>query len=253
VEERGRPDAMLARYGRLRQFLPAFVALPFQAAVGSESLLAAIGILRELDAGARAMVKPDDPHGFVPAAWRPYLVENGKIDRPIWEISLAFAIRDALRAGNLFLAESREHVSFWNLIYDERRWQETRNEAYGRLGLPSEPQAFLDQLVAALDQAARAAARGLSANSFAAVQDGRLKLRQSDALPVTRAVRRLRETIKASMPHVRIEDLLQDVDEWCGSRAPSSRSAATNLARETPIVRCSPPSSPTARISASPP
>ena len=47
-------------------------------------------------------------------------------------------------------------------------------------------------------------------------ENGKLKLRQPDALPIPRAVRRLRETIKASMPRVRIEDLLQDVDEWCG-------------------------------------
>ena len=215
LEERGHLDAMLARYGTLRQYLPAFMALPFQAAVGSESLLAAIGILRELDTGTREL-EPDDPHGFVPAAWRPYLALNGKVDRRIWEISLALAIRDALRAGNLFLAESRAHVSFWNLVYDERRWQETRHEAYGRLGLPSEPQAFIGKLAAALDRAARAAARGLPSNPFAAVQDGKLKLRQPDALPVPRAIRRLRETIKASMPRVRIEDLLQDVDAWCG-------------------------------------
>lgn len=145
LEERGHLDAMLARYGALRQYLPAFVALPFQAAVGSEALITAISILRDLDAGAREMVKPDDPLGFVPAAWRPFLIEQGKVDRRIWEISLAFAIRDALRAGNLFLAKSREHVSFWNLVYDERRWRETRDNAYGRLDLPAEPRAFLDE------------------------------------------------------------------------------------------------------------
>ena len=178
-------------------------ASPFHAAVGSESLLAAIGILRELDTGTREL-RPDDPHGFVPAAWRPYLALNGKVDRRIWEISLALAIRDALRAGNLFLAESRAHLSFWNLVHDERCWQETRHEAYGRLGLPSEPQAFIGKLAAALDRAARAAARGLPSNPFAAVQDGKLKLRQRDALPVPRAIRRLRETINASMPRVRI-------------------------------------------------
>lgn len=155
LEERGHLDAMLARYGTLRQYLPAFVALPFQAAVGSGSLMAAITILRELDAGTRETVEPDDPHRFVPAAWRPFLVEKRKVDRRIWEISLAFALRDALRAGNLFLAESREHVSFWNLVDDERRWQETRDEAYGRLDLPTQPEAFLDKVVAALDRAAR--------------------------------------------------------------------------------------------------
>ena len=211
LEERGHLDAMLARYGTLRQYLPAFVTLPFQAAVGSEALMTAIGILRDLDVGARAKLEPNDPHGFVPAAWRRFLVENGKVDRRTWEIALAFAIRDALRAGNLFLAESREHVSFWNLVYDERRWQETRAEAYGRVGLPAEPRTFLDALVVALDQAARAAARGLPANPFAAVQDGKLKLKRPDALPIPRSVRHLRATIKACMPRVRIEDLLQDV------------------------------------------
>ena len=48
---------------------------------------------------------------------------------------MALAIRDALRAGNLFLTQSREHVSFWNLIHDERSWQESRGEAYRRLNL----------------------------------------------------------------------------------------------------------------------
>ena len=38
LEERGHLDAMLARYGTLRQYLPAFFALPFQAAAGSETL-----------------------------------------------------------------------------------------------------------------------------------------------------------------------------------------------------------------------
>jgi hypothetical protein len=207
---------MLARYGTLRQYLPAFVALPFQAVAASEDLMAAVTVLRELDAGTRETVKPDDPHDFVPATWRSFLIEKGKVDRRIWEISLAFAIRDALRAGNLFLTESREHVSFWKLVYDDRRWQETRGAAYRRLDLPAEPDVFLGKLVAALNQAARGAARGLTANPFAAVQDGKLKLKQPDALPLPRSVRRLRETIKASMPRVRIEDLLQDVDEWCG-------------------------------------
>ena len=181
-------------------FLPARSTLPSAA----RACWAAIGILRELDTGTREL-RPDDPHGFGPCRLaRPYLALNGKVDRRIWEISLRPRDRYALRAGNLFLAESRAHLSFWNLVHDERCWQETRHEAYGRLGLPSEPQVFIGKLAAALDRAARAAARGLPSNPFAAVQDGKLKLRQRDALPVPRAIRRLRETINASMPRVRI-------------------------------------------------
>src|SRR3954464_13564216 len=95
----------------------------------------------------------------------PFLIETGKVDRRIWEISLALAVRDALRAGNLFLAESRGHVPFWNLIYDDRRWQESRVEAYRHLDLPTDRQVFLDRIATALDQAARGAAAGLPRTS----------------------------------------------------------------------------------------
>jgi hypothetical protein len=66
----------------------------------------------------------------VPAAWRAALErEDGSLERKIWEIALALAVRDALRAGDLNLAESRRHVSFWNLVYDENQWAKQRKEA----------------------------------------------------------------------------------------------------------------------------
>src|SRR5207248_11694310 len=34
-----------------------------------------------------------------------------------FEIGVAIAIKDALRSGDLYLPESKKHVSFWNLIY----------------------------------------------------------------------------------------------------------------------------------------
>src|SRR5271165_1245712 len=228
LEERGHLDAMLSRYGTLRQYLPSFLTLPFQAAAGSEKLLQAIDILRSLDAGARGPLTPADPHGFVQADWRPYLIADGKLDRHIWEISLAFAVRDALRAGSLFLVQSRDHVSFWSLVHDDRSWQASRTQAYQDLGLPTDPQEFLAKIMASFDQAARATADGLAGNRFALVRNGRLKLKRTDALPISPELRQLREAFQASYPRVRIEDLLQDVDEWCGfTRAsPSSRSPA---------------------------
>jgi TnpA family transposase len=220
LEERGHLDAMLARYGTLRQYLPDFLSLPFQASAGSETLLTAIESLRALDAGRRDTLTRDDPHGFVPAEWRPYLVIGGKrgnhLDRPIWEISLAFAVRTALRAGSLFLTESRDHVSFWNLVYDDGSWRQAREQAYQRLDLPTDGRTFLAKITAEFDRAARAAERGLPSNRFASIVNGRLKLKKRDALAISRAVRELRATISSSLPRVRIEDLLQDVDEWCG-------------------------------------
>jgi TnpA family transposase len=220
LEARGHLDAMLARYSTLRQYLPAFFALPFQAAAGSEPLLGAIEIQRALDAGTRGALTTNDPHGFVQADWRPHLVTDGKtgkhLDRGIWEISLAYAVRDALRAGSLFLVESREHVSFWNLVYDDENWRKNKQDAYQRLTLPLDGNAFINKLKVEFEAAARAAQHGLPTNRFASIVNGRLKLKKRDALAISQAVLKLRATIAASLPRVRIEDLLQDVDEWCG-------------------------------------
>ena len=163
LEKRGHLDAMLARYTSLRQYLPAFLALPFQAAAGSETLLKAIEICRALDAGTRDPLTVDDPHDFVRADWRAHLATSGKsgttLERGIWEISLAFTVRDALRAGSLFLTQSRNHVSFWNLIYEDQSWQQAREQAYQRLDLPTDGQTFLIKITAEFDRVVQAAER----------------------------------------------------------------------------------------------
>jgi len=99
---------------------------------------------------------PDSvPLQFVPGGWRRALFrKDGRIDQPLWEIALAFAVRDALRSGDLYLSESRHHVSFWNLVYDANRWTEERPQAYLDLSLPSDSNEALPQLQHEFDQVA---------------------------------------------------------------------------------------------------
>jgi hypothetical protein len=89
LEERGELDAMLARYGTLGQYVPGFFRLPLQAAAGSGSLLQAIETVRALDAGARTALAQNDPCGFVPADWRPHLVENCKVIERDWATTVS--------------------------------------------------------------------------------------------------------------------------------------------------------------------
>ena len=62
---------------------------------------------------------------FVPAAWHSRLMANSPaIDRWTWEIALALALREALRAGEIYLPDGRWHVSFWDLCYDRAAWED---------------------------------------------------------------------------------------------------------------------------------
>jgi TnpA family transposase len=137
-------------------------------------------------------------------------------DPRAWELALAFAVRDALRSGDLYLADSRHHVSFWNLVQSTEQWTAQRAQAYVSLDLPTEADHAIERLRAQLDAAAEALVGGLAANPFASLKDGALVLSRRDALEVPANVREVRRVLETHMPRIRIEDLLVEVDGWCG-------------------------------------
>jgi hypothetical protein len=79
-------------------------------------------------------------------------------------MALAVALRDALRSGGLYLPDSRHHVSFANLIYDERRWAEDRTAAYAQLSLFKEQDEVISALMRQFDEAVSVAARDMQKN-----------------------------------------------------------------------------------------
>ena len=132
LTEYGYLDELLARHAHLKRYLPRFLALPFRAERGgADPLLSAIDISRKLEAGEFDQLPTDTPTQFVPSSWRVALLDGrDRPDRRLWELALAFAVRDALRSGDLYLAESRHHVSFWNLVYATDQWTAKREDAY---------------------------------------------------------------------------------------------------------------------------
>ena len=62
---------------------------------------------------------------------------------------------------------------------------------------------------------AKALAKGFPDNPFAKIQDGALKLKCRDALPMPAWIKKLRRLIHTRLPRVRIENLLAEVDSMC--------------------------------------
>ena len=218
LTEYGYLDELGARHAHLKRYLPQFLALPFRAERGgADPLLAAIDLSRKLEAGEFDQLPTDAPIQFVPSSWRVALLDGrDRPDRKLWELALAFAVRDALRSGDLYLAESRHHISFWNLVYATDQWSAKREHAYEELSMPSEVDKMIERLRTELDAAAQAFAAGLETNPFAAIHDGQLELRRRDALEVPERVREIKRVIETHLPRIRIEELLVEVDRWCG-------------------------------------
>ena len=216
MEERGYGDLLIARYPSLRKYFADFLLLPFAAEPGSEPLLNAIRIVRRLDAGELKALPADAPTAFVPKELRRALRdEDGEINRNAWETALALAVKDALRSRDLYLPQSKHHVSFWNLTLSDAEWQATRDGAYAELEQPR-PDEAKPAIVERCQESAAAAVKRYLLDDFAIIEKGVLRLKRDDTAAVSPAVTSLQKAIDANMPPIRIEQLLIEVDQMTG-------------------------------------
>jgi len=212
LEERGYGDILLARYPSLRKYFPEFLNLPFQAKPGTEPLLKSIQLIRQLDAGELKNLPDDVPTCFIPKELRrSFKGKDGKIQRNSWEMGVAIAIKEALCSGDLFVPKSKQHVYFWDLMLNRHRWQDARETAYKEPQQPFEDRVKA-QLILQFHQSVGEADKRFGLDSFAEIKNGDLKLKRDDKAEIPEAVKKLQKVIDASMPSIRIEQLLMEVD-----------------------------------------
>jgi TnpA family transposase len=215
LEERGFVDQLCNHYNPFQRYFSRFLSLNLESSAGSEKLMEQINLCRQVNAEQTKF--PSDPaHFFIPTDWKwAAYKSDDSMDRRVWEIALAVAIRDALRSGDLFLARSRKHVSFWNLVYDDEQWESQKQSAYAALALPSEIDTVIENLREEFKTVFSKLKTGLENNPFATVDDGDIKLKQPDELMIPDSAQALRHAIETLMPPIKIENLLQDVDSKC--------------------------------------
>ncbi|MCB1713809.1 MAG: Tn3 family transposase [Candidatus Competibacteraceae bacterium] len=216
LEERGYGDLLLHRYPSLRKYFADFIQLPFAAKPGSEPLLRAIELVRQLDTGTLTKLPLTTPIMFVPKELRRALRDpHGHTNRNAWEMGLALAMKEALRSGDLYLPQSKQHVSFWELMLSKTRWQAIRTSAFDDLKQPPkhEIKAVLNQQ---FNHASKQAQQRFPGDGFAAIKDGKLQLKRYDKIALPPVVTTLQKVINARLPLIRIEQLLMEVDQLTG-------------------------------------
>ena len=213
LEERGYCDLLLTRYPSLRKYFSDFIRLPFEMAKGSGPLIKAIQFVRQLDDGDLKKLPENTPTAFIPRELRRSLKDQtGNINRNVWKMGLALAMKDALRSGDLYLPQSKQHVSFWDLTLNEPNWDETKHTVYTELQQPL-PHEVRSAISSQFHEAVSAAQKRFGLDNFAEIHNGRLKLKRDDKLDVPDKVNQLQKVIDAHMPSIRIEQLLMEVDQ----------------------------------------
>jgi TnpA family transposase len=217
LERDGVLDQLLRKYPNFHRYFRRLVTLPFAGEPGSAALLTGLAVLRQLDSGEVKTLPVDVDCSFVPTAWRPRMHEGAaSTRRRTWEIALALELKDALRNGNVFLPESRQHVSFWKLCYDEPTWAQMRPTAFETLRLPTDGTVAVQALVREFHETATRTEQGLACNPYACIEHGRLHVRREPRQPDPAGTAALRQLVRRELARVRIERLLMEVDALCG-------------------------------------
>lgn len=216
LEERGYYDHLKTRYSQLRRYFPRFCELPFKAELGGKTLLAGVHLLRKMNADPSfSELSEQISNQFLSEAQRKMLKsEDGHVPRALVEIIFALAMKEAIRAGELHLPESRKNVSFWSMIYDPKAWKQDKERLFIELDLPQASGEIWTKLDAESHQGLTRFTEELSGNRFATITNGELKLGRMEA--ANDSENPARSFLETVLPKIRIEDLLLDVHRKCG-------------------------------------
>jgi TnpA family transposase len=208
-----------ARYSHVRSFAPQALGALSLCSGGSSEAFEAARLLQTMNAEGRRHVPADAPTEFVPARWQPYLnaaraASDENRYRHYWELATLFAVRGALRSGEIWVEGSRRYGDVASYLIPTEEWPAMRDEVRELCGLASsfserltrmdaDYERYLDELEALL--AERDGPVHLDA-------DEELHLRPLAGEVVEPEVRAAKDAILARLPMVPLAEAIIEVD-----------------------------------------
>ncbi|MFM9921335.1 Tn3 family transposase [Lacisediminihabitans sp. H27-G8] len=206
-------------YGQLHRYVPALLdALDFRAAPAARDVLAGIVLLRDLNARQARKVPDTAPTSFIRKRWADLVRTPEGLDRRFYELCVMSELRNSLRSGDIWVPGSRQHRDFDEYLLPAPVFRE--RQTTDALGLPiaADVDQFLGARMALLKQqlvAVESLAAAGELPDAAMTAAGHLRIS-----PLTNMVPDEADAlIRASyglLPHVKITELLLEVDQWTG-------------------------------------
>src|SRR5512135_328767 len=120
---------LVAYHHSVRGFAPRLLnAFEFRAAPSSADIVLGLDCVRKMYAACRRQINGNAPVSFVKNAWKRYVfTESGGIDRRYYEMCLFAQLRDRLRAGEIFVAGSRQYKDFEQYLLPQSNYAEMKS------------------------------------------------------------------------------------------------------------------------------
>src|ERR1700736_5146466 len=185
-----------------------------RASPAGEPLIEAIDYLKTLDGDKKkATAKP--PLDIVDAAWRGYVVCDGKVDLQAYTFCFLDRLRKGLRRRDVFVTTSVRYADPRIGLLEGAAWEGTRPFICRSLGLPASANEAFSVLRHELDQTYKAVATNFPNNSAARIEqvDGKddLILTGLDKLDEPDSLISLRKEVQRRLPRAELPEILLEI------------------------------------------
>jgi TnpA family transposase len=205
-------------YASLRRYAPEFLeVLRLRAAPAAQGLLDAIELLRRMNAGNVRKVPANAPTAFITRRWGKLVFTDQGIDRPFYELCALSALKNALRAGDIWVQGSRQFKNFDEYLVPVETFAALRRASDVPLAVATDVDEYLHDRVRVLDEQLDTVNRRATANGLpdAIITESGLKITPLEAA-VPETAQALIDQTAMLLPRVKITDLLLEVDRWTG-------------------------------------
>ena len=205
-------------YATLRRYAPELLdILGLHAAPAAKSVLDAIELLREMNASNARKLPDDAPVDFIRERWAKLVFADNGLDRRYYELCALSELKNALRSGDIWVEGSRQVKNFNEYLLPPETFTTLKVEHALPIAVNSDCEQYLHDRVTLLKEHLGLVDRMAAANDLpdAILTDSGLKITPLDAA-VPQAAQNLIDRVAASLPHVKITELLLEVDKWTG-------------------------------------
>lgn len=196
------------------QFLRAFA---FRGAGPVQGILDALTIIADLYHTGKRRLPDKVPLHFAPAGWRPFVIRDGVVNRAAYELCALSQLRDRLRAGDIWVAGSRQYRDFDSYLIPHATFAALRGKGPLPLAIETGFDRHIEDQRVRFDRAIERVTVLARQGELPQVRldENGLMISPLKAItpPVAEAARR---TAYDRLPRVKITDILLDVDAWTG-------------------------------------
>jgi hypothetical protein len=180
----------------------------------------AVELLRQAYASGGRKWPRNPPTSFLRPAWRETVWSSGELDRRIWEAATLLALRDRLRAGDIWVEGSRQWRAIEDQLIPSPLFAAMREAGPLPVAAPATAAAYLAERKALLKRRLAEVAAKAAADKL---RDVRIEGQELKITPLKATTPEeaedLADRLYAMLPNVRITGLLAEVDRWTGFSA----------------------------------